>query len=527
MTQGKYVWADWSAHLAYSGHFAWRPIGDWFESHPLFYGAGFTYPFAMDGLSGILIKLGMNEAGSFVVPSILTTFYLLFILWLFYNSFLRSGVWSFLAVTLFLAGGSMLLLWYYLPEFIRNSARLPLDYEQVIPWKNIIVSEILPQRAFLLGMPWMLTIIYFLLRLREQAKHWHIGLLGAASAALLVIHVHSFITLAIFGVVLFAMHWWQWRQIISYGLATGLFALPIYLWMFHGDLATESFIRWHGGWMAFSSTDLVPGIANTHLHNSMQWIFFWLFNWSIFLPLAAFTTWSTKLYRHPIVVAGFVIFAIANLVMFQPWEWDNTKILTWSYLFLIVPIVAWFQQIWNQIPRAIAAAIITLCVGLLTLGGALEIGIHTGHVAESRLRLVETARADQVNPQRTEHTIYSQADYEIAKSFREISEPTDVVLTADRVNNWITGLTGRNILLGYRGWMWTYGLDDAGRYTDMLAIYAGTEKTPELLEKYGVDYVMIGGQELNDYRANEQYFAENYSAVIDTNQYRIYEISNP
>lgn len=514
VTQGKYVWADWSAHLAYAAHFAWRPIGDWFESHPLFFGADFSYPFAMDALSGVLMKWGVGEAAAFVIPSILITAWLLVVLVLFYHAFLRSGLWSFIAVSLFLAGGSTLFLWYYFPELVASSSLLPENHEHLIGWKNIVVSEIIPQRAFLLGMPWMLSLLLGLSRLDNNTRSWQIALYGVASAFLLCIHVHSFIALSIVGAVLLAYRWKMWRPIALYALATGILSLPIFWWMYLGGVG-DGFVHLQFGWMKNSG----PLDHNV--------VFFWLMNWSVFLPLALWATVRTRLWQDPFVMSGFVIFIVCNIVVFQPWDWDNQKILTWAYLFLTIPIIKYFQDLWEQKNRAIVAIAMTITLPLLMLGGFIEIGIHTGHAEEQRIDKNAPLPKDMANFIVRESTIFSQEEFVIARTFRDLSDPTAVVLTADRVTNWVAGLTGRNILLGYRGWMWTYGLEDGERYQDIRTMFAGGAEAERLLQQYGIDYVVIGFPEIQNYGANETYFLRRYPLVIDSPQNRVYKIIDP
>jgi len=363
MTQGLYVWADWSAHSAYAAHFAWRPISLWFDNHPLFFGAQFTYPFIMDAISGLLIKIGIDQASAFVYPSMIISIYLLYILYIFYHSILKSGPASFLALSLFLGGGGLIFLWYFFPELMQSAAVFPAKAGQIIGWKNIIISELVPQRAILLGLPVMLTIIYFLLKIKNSDSVIKLILLGACSALLLFIHVHSFIALAIFGTVLLGSRSEQWKPIIIYGISTVVCALPIYFWMFHNGIAAD-FFRLQIGWLA---NDKAMD-ANV--------VLFWLANWGIFLPLAMFTTWKMRLYGHPVVIAGFVIFLVANIVVFQPWDWDNEKILTWSYLFLSVPVAAFFQQLWLSSRRLLAVCVSITLIPIMLAGGLLEIGFH-------------------------------------------------------------------------------------------------------------------------------------------------------
>lgn len=50
------VWADWAVHFSYAGVFAYRSFSDWFIGHPLYWDRKFTYPFAVDAVSGLLMR---------------------------------------------------------------------------------------------------------------------------------------------------------------------------------------------------------------------------------------------------------------------------------------------------------------------------------------------------------------------------------------------------------------------------------------------------------------------------------------
>jgi hypothetical protein len=84
------IYGDWAAHMAYASVFAYRPATLWLTAHPLYYDQKFTYPFAADMLSGLLIRLGIDPVAAFVVPSILLTLMLLFALYAFFVYQLKS-----------------------------------------------------------------------------------------------------------------------------------------------------------------------------------------------------------------------------------------------------------------------------------------------------------------------------------------------------------------------------------------------------------------------------------------------------
>lgn len=112
----------------------------------------------------------------------------------------------------------------------------------------------------------------------------------------------------------------------------------------------------------------------------------------------------------------------------------------------------------------------------------------------------------------------------LSKKFREISKATDRVLTSDSHTHWVSTLAGRQILLGYKGWIWTYGINYGGTNDDIMKMFAGGSQTDELLKKYKISYVVVGPGELHDYHANENYFKSKYKIVLSDKDYRVYDV---
>jgi uncharacterized membrane protein len=96
---------------------------------------------------------------------------------------------------------------------------------------------------------------------------------------------------------------------------------------------------------------------------------------------------------------------------------------------------------------------------------------------------------------------------------------------ADEHNSPISTLTGRRVLIGYPGWLWTYGLPDwQSKGADNKLILAGDSSTPDLVKKYSVDYVMIGPQEIG-HGASKAYWDEHGTRVYERGGYTVYRTS--
>jgi uncharacterized membrane protein len=89
----------------------------------------------------------------------------------------------------------------------------------------------------------------------------------------------------------------------------------------------------------------------------------------------------------------------------------------------------------------------------------------------------------------------------------------------------VPALTGRRVVAGYPGWLWTYGLADwAQRTADADAMLRGDPSTPALLRTYGVDYVVLGPQELMGHHASAAYWGANGRLVYSKDGYAVYRV---
>jgi len=485
------IWADWAFHLAYSNVFAYRPLSEWFSHHPLFYPVRFNYPFVASFISGMLTRIGVDSVSAFVVPAILITLGFLAILFLFYRMLLKSNTLSFLGVTLFLTSGGLGFIFFPASEY----TSIP---EKHIYWMNMVTSEMLPQRPFMLGVGvglLLLIVVYGWVKKEfKNVSNWQVFLLGLTTSLVTFVHMHSFFSLGLIALVLFVGYRKYLRQ---WGILLAGVCLPtlIIYFVHHRTQSVGGFFAWHFGWMAGE------GKAPINV------FYFWILNWGLFLPLALWATWREKWYKEPFVVAGAFLFVLCNIVKFQPWIWDNSKILSWSYLLLAIPVASYLGLLWKKKEkRILSRALAGILFVTLTLSGFLDLW-----------SLNQTSSHT--------HQMFNQDQLNLATEFRQISKPLDLVLTSDDHHNWVMSLTGRQVLMGYTGWLWTYGINSSSLAREMRTMFAGGHEAEALFEKYGVDYVVIGRVELQKFAANEAYFKKNYNASLSTPSFRVYQIS--
>ena len=109
-------------------------------------------------------------------------------------------------------------------------------------------------------------------------------------------------------------------------------------------------------------------------------------------------------------------------------------------------------------------------------------------------------------------------------SSNEKPSPGSLILHAPAYNSPVF-LTGRRSLLGYPGWVWSRGLDTGPREDDIQRIYSGAPESRGLLERYQVDYVLIGPLEHATLPVNDAYFAQ-YPKAGESGEYRLYKTTS-
>lgn len=499
------IWGDWAGHLAGSAVFAFRPVTLWFQNHPLFYGQTFNYPFASSVISGLLMRWGVDRVPAMVVPSLVTSLLLLGILYLFYKDILKSRRQAYLAVTLFFMSGGLGFLYYLSDAFhvgTLDAWLFPMkEYtfleDRGIHFRNIFPAELFPQRSFLLGLTVALLLLSILMKWLSDPSNrvfpLKFFLLGLPAGLLMIVHTHTYMAMVLICLCLaFSRGLTSMKRMLPFALGAGLVSLWLYL-LLHGQSRPS---RWFGiewGWMSNNQRSGIPAFLK-----------FWLMNWGLILPLALGGTIWGRDYRHPLVAAGWLLFVLCNIIRFQPWNWDNTKLLTWSYLLLVIPVVRVLSAWWKTKYGFLRLGVVLL-TGVLVFSGGLEL-----------MRLLQTGR--------TTYNMWEPSKIDLAGKLQKILHPDETVLTDDDHLNWVACLAGGQILMGFRGWLWSYGIDYHERENDIRVMYAGMSDAESLFEKYHVRYAVLSPSARNNFGGNETYFSSKYRMVMRDGDTRVYDV---
>jgi hypothetical protein len=505
------IWGDWAAHLTFAGSFAYGH--NFPPEFPVDPGHNLGYPFMIDFFAADLVPLGVPLTAALTATSGMLGLALPAVLYLAALRFAGGRAAATLAVFVFVLSGGFgfvrllsdvgrggLAVLQHLPhEYTINR---DLNYQ----WLNPVLAYLIPQRSTLFGFSLTLIVLLVIWLAVREGAGWPSFLFAGLVAGLMpVFHVHAFGTVVALTVfwALFKRRreWW------AFFVPALLVGVPILAWMWPsantsdcGGLPSAAGYCIQAGWLA-------PGDwhQDGHLLAAWNFIWFWIQNTSLLIPLmiaahvlrrwfvADFPTWISPMWLW---------FIVPNLIVLQPWVWDNTKFFIFWALFgsvLAAGVLAGlFRRGW--VAGTFAAAMVVL----LCLSGALDLS----RAADFKVSSVQFTDAGGL---------------QVAAWAREHTSPMATFVVADEHNSPIPTLSGRRILIGYPGWLWTYGLPDyIQKGADNKLILTGDASTPLLVAKYGIDYVMIGPQELSR-GASRAYWDQHATRVYESGDYVVYD----
>jgi hypothetical protein len=515
------TWSDWSSHASYTTAFAYGHNLP--PQNPIYAGTPFRYPFGCDFASALLLAGGWSIPAALAWPGWAMTVLILsgLILW---ARRLTGGIGAGLvAVTLTLLGGG-LGFWFFFGDAARLGllnalAHAPRSYDRFAPpvniqWYNPILSWYLPQRSFVFGAAIVIAVLLLvtpalqatprlqwrrtLHQIGASWRRWSVKgeaaaflVAGALAGSLPLFHVHALVALGMVTLcwaLLFPRPAW-----VGFFAIMLLLAVPRLLMAVPGDPGAppeHQYPRLLIGWM---SGDDFPA-------------WFWIKNTGLFWPVLLVALLSPLVLpaRSRLLLAPFTaIFVAANLIKFQPWDWDNTKLLVFWYLGSGVAVGAGLAHLWRRgLAGALAAVVIWLSL-----------------VASGVLSLLP-----YLPPQGPSYVWFTREQVQLAADVRRLTPPRAVFVTGEEPNNPVADLAGRPVLMSYPGWLWSYGINYTQRERDLGQIYLGGAQALALLHRYHADYVVIGPDELSTWHANIDYFDSRFRAVIRTDHYQVYAV---
>ncbi len=558
---GQATYGDMNMHLGFITSIANQKSFP--PDYSIFPGTKLAYPFLCDSISSSLYISGASLRTAYIFPMLVAVCQVMGGFYCFIKYWFKSAVTAFIAWIMFFLNGGLGFIYFMDKDSI---ARNFTDFyytptslgDKNFRWAQIIANMLLPQRATLFGFAVLFPLLaLFLYGMRKKSRLCFI-ISGIFAGALPMIHTHSFLgfglactmwlffnckelcgkiqkhnlawipflaVIAFFtilqkinekddiissngllimgaGIFVLAIYIFiyiirvvqekQWKMVLStWGVFLAIviiLALPqLIIWTF-GQAGTEGFIRGHFNW---SNTD-------------DGYIWFYIKNIGIvsilFIAGILFTRRKNLWIASPVLLIWF----ISELVVFQPNEYDNNKLLFIGYIFICGIaadfVTMMFSKNW-------------LFVLKVTAGAAM---VFTG-VISALLTLGREWVSD--------YELYSVYNVEACQFIEKNTEPDAVVLTATNHNNAVPSLTGRNIVCGASTFLYYHGINYYGREADIPVMYEDPVSNYNLYKKYNVDYIYISNAERNSYAINEDGLLQIASCIYSNEETSIYKLN--
>jgi hypothetical protein len=505
----EYIWSDWPTHIGIVTRFAY---GDNFmPQNTLFAGLPLSYHYLSDLTPAAMVVLGMNVVDALPLHSLLLSLVAALSLWAFIR---RLGILPSIATlgtVLFLFGGG--LAWIGTLGVLDRTHDLfgtllsnPYDEQFAtafhIRFFNPYLAFLMSQRAYLYGLPIAMLMITLLVSAARRRSMPRFVLAGVVGGLLPLAHLPTLLAMAItvpfLALFLPGLKAWRdprraipWTGWIAFGLIWIAVSLPQLFTQLGGGAGALSAFRIQVGWVAAPD----------------EWWWFWIKNLGLFIPLAIVGFFARRILpprSMRVVLALMPIFVIVNLAVFQPWDWDDHKILIYWFLGVAVIVGALIVRTWQRHGSLAVRFLLVLAVATMIAAPVLEnLDQLEGHM---RYRMIDT---EQIA---------------MAEQLRAATQPHDLVVSGMESHDPVMMLSGRQVLMGYWGQLWVSGIPYEDRQREVQEIYRLSPAGEQAIRDHGVAYVVIGPDEIKDLGADQAAFDARFPVIVQTEHYRVYDV---
>ncbi len=407
-----------------------------------------------------------------------------------------------------------------------------IDYQALLAWKSVPLAIFVTQRGFLFALPAGLLL---LTHWRERLFAAPLAVAGARRAppgdpplnpgllpfwieALLyailpLFHLFAFLFLSAL------LGWWFAVYFARRGVRLHILGLVLIAFLpasWEIALMTGNFMG------AGQAVWFEPG----WMQHGKPFLRFWLLNFGLFAILApalwARCAWDLaqpddpplpadaggkrlpSITRVQDTAAAFVLpagllFLFACIVMVSPWDWDNTKLMIWSYL-VVLPFI------WDRWIRPFAAPVRWPVCAALFLSGAVSLAgglrhMDTGYYLGRRPELEAVDAATRGLPIEARFAAATETGYNHPLVF-----------------------AGRKLVLGYNGNVFSQGIDYTPIARDLNALMRGLPDWRRAARRLEVRYVYWGPREAKAFRDSSRPWAQDSAQVAAGDWGAIYDL---
>ncbi len=525
-------WGDIAYHLNMIGRL--KTADPFLLEQSVASGERLTYPFLINLLSALYERIGFSRLIAWHLPVFLFGVSFFFLVFLLGKRIYRDSKFALVLVMLVFFGAGIGFLWFFqdvwvawhkngVEEVFSAFKNPPHEYTHLdnrtggkppsfeaphnIVWIVPAISFLSHQRSFVSGASVVALIFLGFLAYRGSPKLWRwLTVLGMIP----FLHTHTFIAISVIVLCWFFYDIKNWLSWLKGGILGIIIALPQIMFLMPAlflDKKDSSFFKPWLGWM--SCTHKIkwyacdPGVDGVDSNPFWFWtknfgfVFWaWIFAVCAFFFLKGEKQKEYRSKTKPFIFPSLMLFILPNVMLFQPWEFDNNKVLFYWWILASICALFLFQSLFES--RRIVPYIFIIFVTLSVYSGMIDV---LARIPNSRYS-----------------GYYNQKDVEISNWIRENTEPNDRFLTSDSTTQFIPMLTGRPIYLGFPGWLWSQGKNDLIKERRKRAWSFLVSGNTFWICEDGIRYVLWGSDLLRTYpRADYQRVMSRSKLVFSQN----------
>lgn len=525
---GQSTYGDLPMHLSMAKSLMNSRIPAEYNIYPPF---RLSYPFLINALSASLMLLGMSLQASFILPSAMLALLAFTGFYELARYVLKSEKKAILALFLLFVNGGLGFIylidmkgislgsldnnqlqmgsglisrlsnvlngWYQTPanhaEFSRYNLR----------WSNIIVDMLVPQRTFLAGITLFFPIIFLLLNATNENNKSKLYFASAFIGLLPLIHTHTFLAVFLACAGLFLLDLIKRRPIkawLIFGLICAAISLPqLYFFTFKQALSSKSFLRFGFNWVNFAY--------------GQKDFYIWFYIKNIGLPFVflLLSLFDFNKAHGKIYLMALFIWLPAELILFQPNEYDNNKLLYLSFSLWLLPSVDFMGKLYSSL-KGLKARRALAVLAIFSM-------FFTGVLALSREAV-------------SKFQMFNSEDIRLADWIEKNTKKDELFITGRHHVNPVTSLAGRRIFLGPDIWLVMHGVDTRERKEALNKMYEEPENALQICKAYfekeykmtvSPSYMVLGPYEYNNFNIDDKKFGK-LELIYENDNYKVYKL---
>lgn len=479
-----------------------RVLTAFFAKEPL------VYPFIPNFHCALLVSTGYTSIRhALLYPALFITYSLLMSIYSLSYYFTKSHFASIVSVILFTNLGG--LGWTHLHDpRHRNDPRRDWIHDwgnnQMEYWFHPIMHIMIPQRSALWAMPLAYWAILCLMIGVEHGDWKMFALAGLLTGFLPQLQVHSYVSVAQYAVILCILTFHynfktkEWKKDLIlwtiYAIVANVIAFPQLPPYFHrvGN-ARHEFLMYNPIWKSsqYSKRRFVP-------------IILWWRGLGIFAAIALVFGYAEATKRQIIFyIPALFVFVTTNIIRYQPWELDNTKLFYAAWIPVALPFVSQYLCALVKRPKNVISQILGFGIFIIFLVGC----CLSAYMSTVQSLFWPTG-------------IFGTRDYKFGLWVAENTPPKSIFIFESMPGNVIDCIAGRQVFYGYGGWVSSHGLDFGRKRieNDLL-------RNPNNIQGFkeqGVSYVVNSRENIKFKPAKDN---KHWTKVCKYDRYELYKLN--